>query len=245
MKEITERGQHLHHEKWEKILPIIGMGLAIIVLVELVVTWYVDALLGPVALKVILTEITLGRETAIPIGLTGHIEEWWLWQLTWTVDLVYFCFLYPLFLTVYHRQSGKGGFIMRRLQKMEEAAYRHEKLVHRYGPWGVFLFMMIPFLVNGPLVGMVVGRLAGIPTRKLFVPVVLANLTSNAIWVIMYDQFFWQLRGFSEHFQQRIALSFMLGMLSLAIIGIIVDEIRERRVRRAAQSLIANDFEEY
>ncbi len=221
----------MDHEPWEKILPVVGLVLAIIVVAELAITWIVEPLLGPPMLRVILTEITFGREAAIPIGLTGHIDEVWLWQITWTVDMVYFCFLYPVVLTVLHRRAGKGGFFMRRIEKLEAAAYKHRRLAHRYGPWGVFLFMLIPFLVNGPLVGMTLGRISGLPTRKLFLPVITANLFTNAVWVFLYDRFFWELQKISDDLAPKVATGVFITVASLAAIGLTIDEWRERRNR--------------
>ena len=226
----------LRHEPWEKILPFLGIFLALVVVIEVVVTWVVDDLLGPVMLQVVLAELFPGREAAIPLGLTGHIPELWLWQITWTVDLAYFCFLYPLFLTVLHSRHGKGGFFMRRIEKLEAAARRRRQFARTWGPWGVFLFMMVPFLVNGPLVGMVVGRLAGIKSRRLFLPVVAANLISNGVWVILYDQFFWQMRRISENLDQYIAFGVFGFLFTAAIVAIIVDELKERRKARLDQA---------
>lgn len=222
----------LPHEPWERVLPFVGVILALVIVVEVAATWVLDDLLGPVVLQVVLTELFPGREAAIPIGLTGHIDEWWLWQITWTVDMAYFCFLYPLFLTVMHRRHGKGGFFMRRIEKLQAAAEKRKAFAKKWGPIGVFLFMMVPFLVNGPLVGMVVGRLAGIRTRRLFLPVISANLISNGVWVILYDEFFWQMRRVSEDLDRIVAFSVYGVLLTAAAIAIIVDEVKERRKRR-------------
>ncbi len=219
----------LTHEPWERYLPFVGIGLAAVVILEIVIATIVRPYRGLVLTQVVLAELFPGREAAIPLGITGNIPLPWLWQITWTVDLAYFCFLYPLFLTLLHRRQGKGGFIMRRLEKLEVVAQKHQGFAQRYGPWGIFAFMLIPFLVNGPLVGMILGRLAGLKTRNLLAPVVSANLIGNAVWVMLFEEFFWQMRRISDDLERYVAIGVFGFLFLLAAIGLLVDEIRERR----------------
>jgi uncharacterized membrane protein len=133
------------------------------------------------------TEAVAGREGGIPVGLAQGAPRILVFQYSIMQDLGTAFLVYPLFLRLIHRPGGEASFFLGRIRRIEAAAERHEKYVRRWGPLGVFAFMLLPFLVNGPLVGLLAGRIAGIRTRHLLLPVVGATVAGAGAWTFFYD----------------------------------------------------------
>ncbi len=101
--------------------------------------------------------------------------------------------------------------------------------VHRWGGLGVFLFMLVPFLVNGPLVGAIAGRLTGLRTTDLMLPVVASTCIAAVAWTYFYDEVF-RLAGDLDPLLPPILTAIVVG---LVLGGLILRETLEmRRARR-------------
>lgn len=132
-------------------------------------------------------EVTVGREAAFPIALEGGVPPWLLAQVSASQDVGVFCVVFPLFLRLMQRHRDSPSWFMTRLRRIQAVGERHRRFARRWGPWGIFVFMLVPFLVNGPLVGGVMGRLAGITTRSLLLPVVASTTVAAFAWAYGYD----------------------------------------------------------
>jgi hypothetical protein len=115
-----------------------------------------------------------------------------------------------------------------RIRRFEAAAERHEKYVRRWGPLGVFTFMLMPFLVNGPLVGLLVGRIAGIRTRHLLLPVVGATAVGAGAWTFFYDRMLGLARGLHPSLPRWVAT----GTVGVIVLLGVVDLVRGWRAHR-------------
>jgi uncharacterized membrane protein len=169
-------------------LMLAGGGLVLLgVVAEALVITVVQRDWGIALWRSLAVEVTVGREAAFPIALEGGVPPWLLGQVSATQDVGVFCVVFPLFLRLMQRYRDSPSWIMQRLRRVQAAGERRHKFARRWGPWGVFVFMLVPFLVNGPLVGGVMGRLAGMPTRSLLLPVVASTVVAAFAWAYGYD----------------------------------------------------------
>jgi uncharacterized membrane protein len=132
-------------------------------------------------------EMVAGREAAIPIALQSGVPRWLVAQVSATQDIGVFLLAYPLVLRVLGRKTRRKGWLRTRLDRIQEDADKHRGLVHRWGGFGIFVFMLVPFLVNGPLVGAIAGRLAGLRTTDILLPVVASTCIAAVAWTYFYD----------------------------------------------------------
>lgn len=132
-------------------------------------------------------EMVAGREAAIPIALQSGVPRWLVAQVSATQDIGVFLLAYPLVLRLLSRKTGRKGWLRTRLERVQDDAEKHRGLVHRWGGFGIFLFMLVPFLVNGPLVGAIAGRLAGLRTTDILLPVVASTCINAVAWTYFYD----------------------------------------------------------
>lgn len=214
----------------EKSLFVAGLTLFAGLTTQVVLTWaLVSPDLAGGLVKGLAAEVFTGREGGIPTYLASGVPPLLVFQFSALQDIAAGFLVYPFFLHALHRYQATDNAFMRRVRRIEAAAHRHRHYVDRWGPMGVFLFMLVPFLVNGPLVGLVLGRVAGIPTRNLILPVAGATTAAAAAWVL-----------FTEH-MLMLAEKVLPGAgewLAVVAVGIIVlllavDAVRERlRARR-------------
>lgn len=158
-------------------------------LVELAVLPWVQPDAGRALWKMWFVEMFAGREAGIPFAI-GHVNTLLVAQVSAMQDIAMAGVVYPGFLYLLARYRHRDNLVMRKLRRIEAQARSNRHFVDRWGPLGVFAFMMVPFLVNGPLLGAAMGRLSGIPTRFLILPVVLATVLCSVLWTYFYDFLF-------------------------------------------------------
>lgn len=181
--------------------------------------------------RALAVEVTLGREAAFPIALGGGVPPLLLVQVSATQDIGVFLILFPLFLRLMHRYGDAPNWFMARLRKLQDAAHHHRRFARRGGPWGVFLFMLVPFLVNGPLIGGVMGRLAGIPTRALLLPVVASTVVAAFAWAYLYDTMFRAAGDLHPALPPILTIAIVSLLLGLLLLR---EWLEARRQRKAA-----------
>lgn len=207
-----------------------GVMLWALLIVEVVAAWLAEPPVGRGMVIGMGAEIFLGRESGIPIALEAGVPHLIVFQVSATQDIASALLVYPLFLLALHHWYGRDNYLMRRIRTIEAAAGRHEAYVHRWGPLGIGLFMLMPFVINGPMVGLVLGRLAGIYTRHVLPAVVVATVIGAAAWTYFFDTMIGLARRFDGHGGLYVAGFMVVIVVTLA--GF--DYVRERN-RRARE----------
>ncbi len=198
---------------------IAGWVLVSLLLIELLIALVLDASLGRAMVAGMVAEVLSGREGGIPVAIAAGVPPVLVWQVSVTQDIAFFCLLFPVFLVTYHERQGKGGFIMRRLERFEEEARKRQGFARKWGPVGVFLFMLTPFIVNGPMVGGILGRLVGIRTRHLLAPVILSTMTASAFWTIFFVKTIDRLEAIDPRLGYGLAAVMFFGFIAAAGVG--------------------------
>ncbi|HLF16478.1 MAG TPA: small multi-drug export protein [Candidatus Thermoplasmatota archaeon] len=207
------------------VLGILGMAL---VLAELGLVWLWRPKWGAGLLEMVGVENVAGREAGMPLAAQAGVPAWLMAQVSFLQDISIVALAFPLFLYLLGRFHDRDNLLMRRLRRIERAAQERQHLVDRWGAVGIYAFMIVPFLINGPLVGAVLGRLAGMHTRALVKPVLLATATAAAAWAYAYDRLYALVRDVDTR------LTVVLTALIFAVIVtlMLVQELREERRER-------------
>lgn len=170
-------------------------------------------------------EMFTGREAGIPVALQGGAPPWIVAQVSATQDIGVVCLAFPLVLWALHKYRDRDNFVMRRLRRIQERARKHKKFVRRWGPLGIFVFMLVPFLVNGPLLGATMGRVAGISTKYLIAPVVGATVLAALMWAYAYELLFALVGDLDPRIPPALTIAIVGSLLLWAVVG----EVRESR----------------
>lgn len=204
---------------------LIGFGLFCwgVLAALLIFLFSFDPQQGRALLAGIGAELVSGREGGVPVGLAAGAHALFVWQGSFLQDLGTAFTGYPVFLYFLHRYHDRDWYIMRKLRRIEATAESHEKYVKKWGPLGIGVFMLVPFLVNGPFVGLVLGRIAGIRTRKLLPVVVAATILTAAAWTFAFDAMI----RLANTFDPRIPYAIAAIALSAVLVLGVVDFIKE------------------
>lgn len=195
---------------------------------EVVLLFAIDTAWGRAGVGAVVAEIFSGREGGIPVAISAGIPPLYAMTLSVTQDLAAFFLTYPIFLWMLHRHHDRDNRFMRRVRRIERAAERHQAYIRRWGPVGVGLFMLVPFMVNGPLVAGIAGRLAGIPTRRLLLPITLASIAAAAAWAFFFDQTIGRIRDVDPRIGYAVAGAIVIGLLASGAYALVRDERRDR-----------------
>jgi uncharacterized membrane protein len=191
--------------------------------------WITIALVDPnsaqkIALTVA-TEFFPGKEAAVFLGIVVlNLHPVIVWGI------------YPLFYLFRRRQTGRQTFFGYFFAKMERSAKRHQKKIEKYGGWGIFLFMLIPFAVNGSLVGAIVGKLAGVRTRYILPAVIGSTMVSSGYWVVLWYFFRDQTAAFVAKYGGPWIAGGLAVLVVLFLLKNVIDFWRELRHFREIQA---------
>jgi uncharacterized membrane protein len=181
-------------------------------------------------------EVFPGKEAATALGITVGLNPVIVFGTVFVQDLITTMWVYPLFYLFRRNQAGKQNFFGYFFAKMERNAKKHQAFIEKWGAWGIFLFMLIPFAVNGPLIGAIVGKLAGIRTRFILPAVVGSTMISTAYWVALW--FYakdWTAKFVSEYGGGYIAVG--IACLFVAFLAkTVLDFVRDLRHFREIQA---------
>ncbi len=210
-------------------LVIVGCILLAAVLVELAIATFLWPRAGRALWEGLVLEMFTGREAGIPVALGGGAPPWVVAQISATQDIGVVCLAYPALLWVLHRYRDRHNLVMRRLRRIQVHAAHHRVFVHRWGPFGVFLFMLVPFLVNGPLLGAAVGRLAGIATRWLILPVVGATALAAFAWTYAYDTLFRFVADLDPRIPPALTILIVGFLVTWGVVGEVLDARKQAK----------------
>lgn len=214
----------------ERTMLVAGALLLALVVAEGLAVSLLRPSVGVALWRELAVEVTVGREASFPIALEGGVPPPLLVQVSFTQDIGVFCVLFPLFLRVMHRHGQSPNWFMARLRRLQATAHRHRHVAHRWGPWGVFVFMLVPFLVNGPIIGGAMGRLAGLPTRSLLLPVCASTVIAAFAWTYLYDG----MLRFAGHVHPALPALLTASIVGALVSWLLLDEwLEARRARRA------------
>lgn len=220
-------------ERWrgtpEWTIFIAGFVMAGLLAAQVVAVYLVDHGIGVALMQGMAVDMVAGREGAAGVAIHGHAPPLLVAETSAIQHLAFGAIMFPLFLSLLSHYHDRDNFFMRRLRRLEAAATRHQAFVSRWGPVGVFLFMLVPFLVNGPLIGAIVGRLCGIRTKLLVLPVVGATVISALIWTYANEG----LQAYADTLGDNFSLYMVIAVIGLALLIGVVDEFLERRQKRS------------
>lgn len=226
--DLSLRGRHLRMS-WAKFLLLIGLGIiGFLILETLLIAVIAPSLVYPI-LRGVAGELLTGREAGIPVFLEGGVPPLLAMQYSAMQDLAVSFIVYPIFIFLLKRYYDRNNFVMRWVKRTQDAAERRERMIQRHGPVFLFFFMLIPFMVNGPLVGLLIGRLVRIRMHVLVAVVVAATLVPAVAWTLFYNTLFNWIDNVVPGGPTYITVGVVSFVLLLIIGGSIYDKIKDHK----------------
>lgn len=132
------------------------------------------------------TLFAAGKEAGIPAGRAVGGNVFLIGAALLWLDSAMSFVIYPFVDAAMRGAQKQKGVIGHMVRGARRRADRKREIVDKYGGVGLFAFMIVPFGFNGPLIGMVIGRLVGLGARVIMVAVMAAIVTTTTAWVLLW-----------------------------------------------------------
>ncbi len=167
-------------------LPAVGIVLAVVV----VAGWLIllSRSLNQ-ALAVLAGMGTLfygGKEAGLPVGISAGADPVMMGFFIFFADAAATCFIYPPLHYAIRKWMDRPDFLGRYLRHVRDRGLEKRGLVTRHGTAGLFLFMLVPFAINGPLFGAILGRMMGLRAFQIVPTLLIAIAVTTIAWTIIY-----------------------------------------------------------
>ncbi len=155
----------------------------------LLILWFLQRESALEIVAVLTASIISGRTASILAGqeLGLHPLSIILILSIWNSGVL-FVFL-PL-IVAFSQDVLKGRLLGNMLDSTRKRAEAQKSRISKYGPWGLPLFVWLPFPWTGALVGAVIGFLMGMPVKKALLIVVPSMVVGVVSWVFGFQYLF-------------------------------------------------------
>ena len=110
------------------------------------------------------------------------------------------------------------------LSSVEYVAHKNQGRIDRYGYWGLIVFVWIPFMASGVLVGAMLGLVARMPFERVFAACLIGGTAASLTWA-------YTARGIIE-FMERYHAEVFLPILLFIAVAFTWLKVRDNRIRR-------------
>lgn len=179
-------------------LLLIGVSLALIYTLWLGAKLLISPEDSQVLVGMTATQILFGRAAGMAFGYQMKLENSTVIMISIIIESVLVLIFYPLFVF-----SWQHLLVLRWLRRFfdrtRRAAEARKDWVQRYGIIGLFLFVLFPFWMTGPVVGSVIGFLLGLRVWVNMTVVLGGTCAAIFGWAFLMHQFHEQLASYSSY----------------------------------------------
>lgn len=127
-----------------------------------------------------------GRAAGIGLCIMNGFNVFWTIVYNLYLEILIVCLTYSISIlsinNYIHLRAIKYYAI-----KLDRKARKHKEKIKKYGWMGLFIFVMLPLPVTGPVVGSIVGYLLKFKIIKNSSASVLGTLAAIVIWTFFFD----------------------------------------------------------
>ena len=166
-----------------------------------------------------------GKEAGLPVGIAAGADPIMMGFFIFFADAAATCFIYPPLHYAIRKWMERPDFLGRYLRHVRDRGLERRGLVTRHGTLGLFLFMLVPFAINGPLFGAILGRMMGLRAFQIVPTLLVAIGVTTIAWTIIYAL------GFSvaESINPALPKLITAAILLFVLLNTIVSFVRMRR----------------
>jgi uncharacterized membrane protein len=216
-----------------KFLPLVGLGVTALE----IVAWLGLRARDPDAAHAVAQGIGAlflsGKEGGLPTAISAGASAVEAGLYLFGADLAFTLFVYPPIHYAMFRWMEGRGFVARFLREAHVKAEKHEAFVDRFGAAGLFMFMLVPFVVNGPVVGAILGRIVGLSAVVIVPTLVVAIAFTFVLWTSIYGLGLGLAGTVDPTLPKFIAFSIVALLLAVGLVRFVRARLEERREERA------------
>jgi uncharacterized membrane protein len=161
--------------------------LTIFLFIYIFYCWLIDPKLYQSVVAIVVSDILFGRAAGISIGYVMKMSEIDIVVLNFYVELITIFTVYPLFIL-----SWKKLFVMdstqSHMQKIKDSAIKYKPYIQKYGLFGLFIFVLFPFFMTGPIIGSAIGYIMGFSHFITLSTVIISTFIAIILWALFIEQ---------------------------------------------------------
>lgn len=212
---------------------LLGIAAALAGLIAMGVVAYWSPQTSEIIGAMSITTMTFGTAVSMSIGYVAGYGHLLVIGVNMWVETVVVLLFYPVFV-MSMRKLVEFPWLKRVIENTHAAAERHHETVRRYGIFGLFMFVWIPFWMTGPVVGSVIGYLLGFPAWLTLTVVIIGTFMTLLGWAYLLSSLYTHAAIFGPW-----ASFIIIGMLMLVISVVYLLDKRVKK-RKAKAKLKKN-----
>ena len=146
-----------------------------------------DMILGRTLLGAFAAHTIGGRAAGVGLCIAFDVNLFITIFYNMFLEVLIVCFSFSLFLYSFNNQYFKFGFLQKAIKNSERNARKYEKIISKYGWIGIFLFVMIPLPVTGPVVGSFIAYFLCMSLFKNFLIVFSGTFFAIVLWSMFFE----------------------------------------------------------
>ena len=189
IKKVFKKSAYLFRECFHfievKIL-IIGMSLTLLTGLYLFYLIFADPGLHKTLLSTAIVHLMGGRALGIAACLSAGLSIFYTIAYNFLLEVIIVLIAYGVVVLIM-RNIIEPKLFKDTVRQAELAAQKQKTKIKRYGPIGLFFFVMLPFFMTGPVVGSLIGYLLNYKAINNFLIVFSGTLCSIIIYALLGD----------------------------------------------------------
>ncbi len=166
---------------------VIGLALSLLAGAYLLYLLFVDRKMYGILSSTVAINIMGGRGAGVVTCLSGGISILKTIVFNFYIELASVLITYAVTVLVL-RNFIQHRFINDTVRQAEQAAQGHKTRIKKYGGIGLWLFVIFPFFMTGPVIGSIIGYLLNYKPINNFLIVFSATLTSIIVYTLAGNQ---------------------------------------------------------
>jgi uncharacterized membrane protein len=163
-----------------------GMGMAL--LLTGVIGYYLatDTGLAKTLILTLFASLFGGRSVGIGLCIIQDLNAFATIFYNFYLEVMVVFFTYAIF-ALTTASYLRVEWVIRAMERIAETALKQKNRIERFGWLGIFLFVMIPLPVTGPVVGSIIGGMIRMGWVKNFSATFLGTLTAIVLWTQFFE----------------------------------------------------------
>lgn len=166
---------------------IFAIVLTFCLIVFIIISYQIDINFANKITGIVFTNILIGRVPALSFAYAADLSHLIVISINVITELILVCLIYPLFVLSFNGIL-KIELLEDFFDKIKEKKKKHKKAFDKYGTFGLFIFVFIPFWMTGPIVGAIIGFLIGLKHYSIIFIVSIATIIAISLWGIFLQE---------------------------------------------------------
>ncbi len=163
------------------------------------------------------TNFFFGRAAGISYGFTVEFSDRIIILLNMMIEFIMVLITYPLFVFSWNK-SLNVKFLRHFFIRVKREKIKYRSYFQKYGKYGLFLFVWVPFWMTGPVIGSIIGFLIGIKHYTTMLIVLSGTSLAIVIWTYFLKELILLLNQLSANAPYILLGLFVLIALSLKVL---------------------------